>query len=126
MAILEKKLYCFLALCMLALLCSACGAPAAPDASPTPAATTPLITPTPPASSAPLTSPAAAEETPVPPGEPYDIRTSYVPCEKAPDRNDIKRTWKVNAPTESPDPNWTEQWDGDTVTYTEIICGHGS
>lgn len=58
-------------------------------------------------------------------GEKYDVKRERVRCRVDNLQLDIKETWKVNSPTESPDPAWVvESVDGDTVTYSKTDCGH--
>ncbi|MCI6967089.1 hypothetical protein MR810_08215 [bacterium] len=113
-----KTIFCF-ALCLTFLLSTACKAPApaempAPQTE-TPAAETPAPTPT----AAPAPQTAESSET-----REYDHKYFFVQCEKDPTREDTRHTWKVDHPVQSPDPAWSEEWDGDTVTYSETICTH--
>lgn len=56
----------------------------------------------------------------------HDYEHEFVDCEVNPEgAHDVKTVWKVDFPTETPDPSWTvESVDGDTVTYSMIECGH--
>ena len=56
----------------------------------------------------------------------HDYEYEFVKCEINPEgAPDVKAVWKVDFPTETPDPSWTvESVDGDTVTYSMIECGH--
>lgn len=56
--------------------------------------------------------------------EEFGHEYSYISCKKTDGEHDIKHTWKVTNPVDAPDPEWSEEWDGNTVTYTEIICEH--
>lgn len=56
----------------------------------------------------------------------HDYSHEHVTCEVNPEGEpDVKTIWKVDFPTETPDPSWTvESVDGDTVTYSMIECKH--
>lgn len=58
-------------------------------------------------------------------GERYDIKKERVRCTIDSTALDMKETWKVNSPTESPDPAWViESVEGNTVTYSKTDCEH--
>ncbi len=58
-------------------------------------------------------------------GEKYDVKRERVRCRVDNLQLDMKETWKVNSPTESPDPSWVvESVEGDTVTYSKTDCEH--
>ncbi len=91
---------------------------AEPTAEPTPTAKpTPTVAPT--ATIVPTPTPEPQD------GERYDIKRERVRCTIDATALDMKETWKVNSPTESPDPAWiVESVEGDTVTYSKTDCDH--
>lgn len=107
-----KAKYMLMIILAAALSLSACAKPAEePAPTPTP---TPTVRPTP-------------KEPTRTPGVAYDYSNFFVQCEVDWSRRDVKSTWKVYKPTESPDPDWgIELIDGDIVTYYEIECNHVS